>query len=270
MPSAARIALDVLRGPTRRVRYGRHRCQRADLHLPGGAGPHPVVVVIHGGYWRAKHTKLVMRPLSADLARRGWAAWNIEYRKLGRGQGGGWPATFDDVAVAIDHLAKLDAALDLDRVWAVGHSAGGQLALWAGGRPRLGDRLPGARPQVSLRGLVAQGALSDLTSSSRQAGSVVLELLGGTAEERPARYDATDPMRQIPLGIPVLLVHGTADETVPTRRSRDYDAAARAAGADVEFVEVPGGGHRAHIDPRSSEWEVAAAWLQRRGRQGAG
>src|SRR5215212_11926142 len=123
---------DLLRIPERH-RYGSdHRVQRADLYLPRGDGPHPVVVVLHGGNWRARYGKLVTKPISADLARRGVAAWNVEYRRVGRGQGGGWPATFDDVAAAIDLLPRLsDGRLDLDDVRAVGHSAGGQLALWA-------------------------------------------------------------------------------------------------------------------------------------------
>ncbi|MDP2711345.1 MAG: alpha/beta hydrolase, partial [Solirubrobacteraceae bacterium] len=130
---ALRIAHAALHRPPRH-RYGAHPRQVADLHLPAGPGPHPVVVVLHGGYWRPPYTRLIMRPLCLDLARRGWAAWNVEYRRLGR-DGGGWPQTFDDVAAAIDHLDELRAGpVDLDRVTLLGHSAGGQLALWAGGR----------------------------------------------------------------------------------------------------------------------------------------
>src|SRR5919202_4613119 len=125
------MALDVLTLPERH-RYGPHRLNRADLWLPDGPGPHPVVVVIHGGFWRARYGKAVMKPVCADLVRRGVAAWNIEYRRIGRGQGGGWPATFDDVAAAIDHLPEAAAGrMRLDDVPVVGHSAGGQLALWA-------------------------------------------------------------------------------------------------------------------------------------------
>jgi dipeptidyl aminopeptidase/acylaminoacyl peptidase len=126
-----RLVLDFLtRGHGHR--YGPHRSQRADLHLPLGAGPHPVMVVIHGGSWQRRYGKLVMRGLVGDLLRRGWAAWNIEYRRVG--DGGGWPHTFADVAAAIDHLASLDASIDLDSVSVLGHSAGGHLALWAAGR----------------------------------------------------------------------------------------------------------------------------------------
>jgi acetyl esterase/lipase len=211
-----------------------------------------VVVVLHGGYWRAKYSKRVMKAVCADLARRGFAAWNVEYRRLGGGQGGGWPATFDDVGAAIDHLATLeDPRLDLaGGVTALGHSAGGQLALWAASRE--GPRVPVTR-------VVAQAAVCNLAV----AGEPAWELLGGRPDEVPERYAAADPMRLVPLGVPTLLVHGAGDETVPVQRSRDYAAAARAAGDPVELVEPVPGGHRVHPDPRSEAWRVAAEWLAR-------
>jgi acetyl esterase/lipase len=211
-----------------------------------------VVVVLHGGYWRAKYSKRIMKAVCADLARRGFAAWNVEYRRLGGGQGGGWPATFDDVGAAIDHLATLeDPRLDLaGGVTALGHSAGGQLALWAASRE--GPRVPVTR-------VVAQAAVCNLAV----AGEPAWELLGGRPDEVPERYAAADPMRLVPLGVPTLLVHGAGDDTVPVQRSRDYAAAARAAGDPVELVEPVPGGHRVHPDPRSEAWRVAAEWLAR-------
>jgi acetyl esterase/lipase len=249
VPSTARVLLDLLARPERH-RYGGHRWARADLHAPSGPGQFPVVVLIHGGYWRAKYSKIVMKALAEDLARRGMAAWNIEYRRLGRGQGGGWPATFDDVGAAIDHLVELgDPRLDLEDVTAVGHSAGGQLALWAAAR----------RPaRVPLRRVVAQAAVCDLVA----AGERALRLLGGTPEQMPERWAAADPMRLPPLGVPLLLVHTPADETIPIKRSRRFAELARAAGDEVELVEAPGG-HRIHIDPRSDAWHAALGWLAR-------
>lgn len=217
--------------------------------MPPGRGPHRVVVTIHGGYWRAKYGKVLMKAIAVDLTRRGLAAWNIEYRQIGRRQGGGWPTTFDDVGAAIDHLATLeDGRLDLGSVAAVGHSAGGQLALWAAAREDA--RLP-------IRRVVAQSAVCDLAA----AGEPAHDLMGGTPEEVPDRYAAADPMRLLPLGVPTLLVHGPEDETVPVRRSRRYAEAARAAGDDVELVEPSPGEHRVHIDPRTGAWETAARWL---------
>lgn len=248
VPSGARVVLDLLARPERH-RYGPHRCHRADLHLPEGAGPHPVAVTIHGGYWRARYGRRLMRAVAADLARRGHAIWNIEYRRLGRGQGGGWPATFDDVAAAVDHLADLhDPRLDLGTVVAVGHSAGGQLALWAAAR---------RRPRVRIRRVVAQAAVCDLA----RAGEPAHALLGGTPESVPERFSATDPMQLLPLHQPVLLVHGRGDDTVSVGQSRRYAEAARAAGGHVDLVETPSGGHRDHIDPRSEAWRAAAHWL---------
>jgi acetyl esterase/lipase len=193
-----------------------------------------------------------MKGACADLARRGFAAWNLEYRRIGRGQGGGWPATFDDVGAGIDHLAKLgEPRLDLSAgVTALGHSAGGQLALWAASR---------SDPVVPVRRVVAQAAVCNLAV----AGEPAWELLGGRPDEVPERYDLADPMRLVPLGVPTLLVHGADDETVSVQRSRDYAAAARAAGDQVELVEPVPGGHRVHPDPRTEAWRVAAEWIAR-------
>ncbi len=251
-----RIAIAALRRGGTHHRYGDDPRNVGDLHRPAGPGPHPVVVVLHGGYWQPPWTKLIMRPLCLDLVRRGWAAWNVEYRRLGR-DGGGWPQTFDDVARAIDHLRAIrDPRLDLDDVTLAGHSAGGQLALWAGGREELPPGAPGAGPQVHARRVLALAAVCDLVSAGRPAR----ELLGGGVEDVPERYAQADPMQRLPLGIPVGLVHAAGDETVSVQRSRDYAAAALAAGADVTLVE-PRGGHRDPIDPHSEAWRAAARWL---------
>src|SRR3954471_19634174 len=125
---------DALARPQRHS-YGDHRLQSTDLYVPRGEGPHRVVILIHGGSWRAKYGRWVMRLVAADLVRRGYAVWNVGYRRMGRGEGGGWPATFDDVGAAVDLLAAVgDPRVDLADVVLVGHSAGGQLALWAASR----------------------------------------------------------------------------------------------------------------------------------------
>ncbi len=262
-----RALLDVA-APHRTHRYGReHRCQVADLHLPRGRGPHPVVVVIHGGSWSAGYGRIVMRALAADAARRGHAAWNIEYRRIGRGQGGGWPLTFADVGAAIDHLTGLAAPLDLGRVALVGHSAGGQLALWAAGRAALAPGEPGAGPRVAPVAAVSAAGMNDLAGAWRDhPRGIVQELLGGGPDEVPERYAAADPIANVPLALPVLLVHGTDDATVTVRRSRDYAQAARARGGDVELIEIPGpaGAHRRHVDPTGASWNAISGWLARR------
>jgi acetyl esterase/lipase len=266
-----RLLLDLLaRGRTHR--YGGDRSQRADLYLPAGSragahdDPHPVMILIHGGSWRKRYGRIVMRALAGDLVRRGWAVWNIEYRRIGNG--GGWPATFEDVAAAVDHLAGVRAPIDLTRVSMLGHSAGGHLALWAAGRRKLAPGAPGAidgEPRVRLRQVISQAGVCDLEGAYRDwHGGAVRALMGGAPGELPERYDAANPLAKVPLEVPVLLVHGVLDETVSVRLSRDYAAAAFAAGGDVELVEIAGqaGRHRAHIDPRGQAWAAVIGRLE--------
>jgi len=234
--------------------YGSHPHLFGDLHLPSGPGPHPVVVLIHGGFWRDRYGLDLMDPLCVDLVTRGWAAWNIEYRRLGE-SGGGWPTTADDVAAAVDALADLDAPLDLTRVVAVGHSAGGHLALWPAGRREAG---------VPLVGAVSQAGVADLVEGHRLGLSdgVVARFLGGTPEEAPERYAAASPLARVPTGVPVLLVHGEADENVPVDLTRRYAEAARAAGDRVEVVLRSRDGHFEHLDPSSAAWAAVVQWLE--------
>lgn len=247
----------LLSHPQRR-RVADHKDGRAELLVPRGDGPHPVAIVVHGGYWRTQFGSLIMRPVCADLRRRGWATWNIEYGRIGRGGRGGWPTTFADVALAVDHLAALDdARLDLDRTVAVGHSAGGQVALWIGGRPGLPAGAVGAGPAVSVRHVVALSPVTDMV----RAGAPAAAVLGGTVDDVPAHFAQADPVRRLPLGVPVTVVHPVQDETVPVRRSREYLDAARAADADVELLEPATGGHREVIDPGHEAWRTAAARL---------
>lgn len=252
MSLALKVVLSALTRPALH-RFGPDPSQVADLHLPRGAGPHPVVVLLHGGYWQTRFGKLVCRPLARDLRARGFAVWNLEYRRLGdgRGGGGGWPMTFADVADGIDALAGVDAPLDLSRVSLVGHSAGGQLALWAASRPALPTGAVGAAPRVTAHRVVALAPVTDLLRAKVHAEA----LLGGTLAEQPERWAQADPVRAGAPGVPVLVVHPTDDRTVPVARSRTY---AQATGAAlVESV----GGHRDPIDPASEAWATALAWL---------
>jgi acetyl esterase/lipase len=247
----AGIVLDLF-ARTQHHRYGPHRQNRADLHVPrDGSGPHPVAVLLHGGYWRAFYGKIVMKPLAADLVRRGFATWNIEYRRIGRRQGGGYPATFDDVRAAIDHLATLDdERLDLDDVTVIGHSAGGQLALWAA------STSDDARVQPAR--VIAQAPITNLVA----CGPPAHELMGCEPRENPERWAECDPIQLLPVGRPVLLVHGGDDATIPIQRTREYVAAAAEAGDDVELIEPKPAGHRTHVDPRSEAWRAAMDWLE--------
>lgn len=259
--SRVRLALDFLdRGTVHR--YGSHPSQLAELGLPRGDGPHPVMVLLHGGSWRQRYGRVVMRGLACDLRRRGWATWNIEYRRVGGG--GGWPHTFQDVAQAIDHLHALRASLDLENVSFLGHSAGGHLALWAATRERLAPGAPGSEPAVRPRRVIGQAPVCDLAGAyALWRGSAVEQLMGGSPQQLPDRYEVGDPIGLVPAAMPVLLVHGVLDETVSVKLSRGYAERARQAGGEVELIEIdgPAGGHRAHIDPRAEAWTTVTRWL---------
>jgi acetyl esterase/lipase len=242
--------------------YGPDPAQCGDLHLPKGARP-PVVCLLHGGFWRMPYGYDQMTPLADDLARRGYAAWNLEYRRVGAA-GGGWPGTFQDVSAGIDHLATLagqGAELDLARVVAVGHSAGGHLALWAAGRERVGGSFGWAEPRVRLAGAVGQAPLPDLIAAYELGGSVAA-LIGASPEDRPEIYAAASPRALLPHAIPQLIVHGDRDEAVSIDLARRYVDDARAKGDAVDFVELPGAGHFEHIDVTTAAWAAVIDWLE--------
>jgi acetyl esterase/lipase len=231
----------------------------------GREAPWPVAVLIHGGYWRARYDLRLQDRLAGDLASGGWAVWNLEYRRLGWRSRGGWPATFEDVAAGIDSLGRIEAPLDLARVIAIGHSAGGQLALWAAARCGLSAGVPGAQPAVRLAAAVAQAGVVDLREAARLGLSrgAAASLLGGTPVKLPARYDVASPIERLPIGVPQLLVHGDADDSVPIELSRRYAARAAEGGDPCELVELPGCGHFEHLDPTSHAWRVVREWLER-------
>jgi acetyl esterase/lipase len=219
-------------------------------------------VVVHGGFWRAAFGVELARPLAADLAGAGFAAVAVEYRRVGAG--GGWPATLDDVAAAVDALAGLPdvARLDLTDVTAVGHSAGGHLAAWLAGRHRLPAGASGATPRVRVTSAVLQAGVLDLVAAhARGLGNgAVRDFLGGAPDELPERTAVADPVRLLPTGAAVLCVHGAGDDVVPVEQSERYAAAAAVAGDRVEVRVIPGD-HMTLIDPASSAWATVKEWL---------
>ena len=221
------------------------------------------MVIIHGGFWQSTYSAGLGAPLAADLARRGWAAWNLEYRRIGGG--GGWPMTFDDVAAGIDVLASSAFAgtgLDLDRVVAIGHSAGGQLAVWAGSRPGLPVGAPGHGPSVRVHGVVSQAGVLDLVRADQTAlgGSSVAELMGGSARAQASRYALGSPVARVPLHVPVRCVHSPDDGIVPIEQSQRYVGAAVRAGDDATLIRTTGD-HFALITVGSPAWDAALAQL---------
>ena len=223
-----------------RVRYGAHPdnvvdvCEAADARA--------VVVVLHGGFWRARYGADLMDALCDDLAARGYTAWNVEYRRVG--SGGGWPTTFEDVESATDRAKETGLPLVT-----LGHSAGGHLAIWEGARC-------GAALAVSQAGVLDLVDAWDRALSSRAAG----ELLGGSPDDVPERYAAASPAAQLPLGVRQLLVHGRRDDTVPVEMSRAYALRAREAGDEVELVETDEG-HFECLDPASESWAATVERL---------
>ena len=247
-----------------RIPYGDGPLQFGDLRLPQGGGPHPVVIVIHGGCWYSEYDLRHVAAFSSALTRAGVATWSLEYRRVGDA-GGGWPGTFEDVARGADYLRVLARTypLDLRHVVVVGHSAGGQLALWLAARKRLPKDGPLYSPDpLPLRGVVSLAGINDLRGYGSGCGNAVTKLLGGSPAEMPLRYRQTSPIELLPLGVKQRLVHGRLDKIVPLKQSQEYEAAARRGGDDVKLVVADEAGHFDLIAPQSSAWPAVQEALR--------
>lgn len=240
------------------IEFGPDPSQVGDLHLPEVEPPWPVVVLLHGGFWRARYGRDLMTPLAEDLISRSYAAWVVEFRRLGM-EGGGWPGTLDDVATGMDTLGRIAAerALDLERIATLGHSSGGQLALWLAARRSLPAHAPGGRPAVHPRAAISCSGVLDLTRAAEQeiGNGAVVELLGGLPSEAPERYELVSPSARVPIGVPTVVLHGDHDAVVPPSQSRTYAELAISAGDPVQLVELPGIGHYDFLDPASMAWQ---------------
>jgi dipeptidyl aminopeptidase/acylaminoacyl peptidase len=229
-----------------RIEYGAGPFHFGYLRLPKSKGPHPVVVVIHGGFWRAAFDLEHSGHLCAALTRAGLATWSLEYRRIGN-PGGAWPGTFEDVRQGAAHLLQAGSqyGLDLSRAVAIGHSAGGHLALWLG-----------AEKPLRWRGVISLAGVADLRRAweLKLSNTVVADLLGGTPTDHPERYARASPLERLPLRVPTRLLHGDRDDIVPLEISQRFAAAAQRAGDDVVLTPLAGADHFDVIDPRSAVW----------------
>lgn len=250
---------------TARIAYGPDPLQVAEVWRPDGQGPFPTVLMIHGGCWRSGLSNLhIMDYAAEDLRARGIAVWNIEYRGVDRA-GGGYPGTFLDVNAAADALLAHGKAYGLrtDKLVVLGHSAGGQLALWLAARPKL----PAASPlrdarQLDIAWTVSLGGLPDLTTAQQGCGEkTIAQLLAGTRGPDPLAD--ISPVRLLPLKAPRMLIHGGLDDTSPPAQGRAYVAKARAAG-DIRAwtYAIPGEGHVEEIAPGSTAWSSVAMGVE--------
>ncbi len=253
-------------------RYGDHPAQYAELSLPAGTSEVPVVVIVHGGFWREAYGADLGRPLALDLVDRGWAALNVEYRRVGDSAedgGGGWPTTCLDVAAAVDALAVdgqrlAGGRLDLSRVVALGHSAGGHLAGWLASRAHQDAGAPGADPQVPLSGAVLQAGVLDL-EGGHAAGlglGAVGAFMGGSPRDLPEAYAQASPVERVPLHVPTVCVHGRSDDVVPIEQSQTFVAAALRVG-DTAELQAFDGDHSDLIDTSTQAWQLCVEALGR-------
>jgi acetyl esterase/lipase len=248
--------------PAARLRYGPSSSQVVDLFTPPGKGPYPVVVMIHGGCWLRQFEGLRQTSgLAADLARRGLAVWNIDYRGVDE-PGGGYPGTYQDVSAALDLLSREAPARDLDltRVVAVGHSAGGHLALWAAARRRLPAKSPlHVENPLRIRTVVGVGAVSDLDG---QANAIRRSCGFDPARLEHSGIKDTSPPDLLPSGVKAVIIHGDHDAGFPVAAGRAYVAKARKAGDVAELVVLPTAGHFEPVTLDRPAWRKVAARIE--------
>ncbi len=250
--------------PTLTRHYGPAPDQVAELFLPKRQGFHRTIVLIHGGCWLAAIPgTALMDYLADDLRTRGFAVWNIDYRRIGE-DGGGYPGTFRDVASAMDTLRAIAPAyrLDLAHLVVVGHSAGAQLALWAAARPHLPhDSVLYESNPLPVSAVVSLAGIDDLADYRNRGPeacggpSTIDALVGPPTAAHKDVYADTSPSRLLPIGVRQVLVSGALDPIVPQRFAEHYAAMAKASGDRIARLTIPAAGHFELIDPTSDAWK---------------
>ena len=243
----------------KRVKYGQDPQHFAELRFPFGRGPFPFMFVIHGGFWQSAYDLSHIGHVCAAFTSKGIITCNLEYRRLGD-PGGGWPGTFQDISLATDHIPEIissDTRADLTRTAIIGHSAGGHLALWLGGRHRIPNTSPlhGA-PKYRLGSAVSLAGVCDLRTAWKQrlGNGVVTRLMGGTPDQYPDRYDAGSPIELLPIGTRQVLIHGSVDDVVPASQSERFVERAERLGEYPTLIKLDAIGHFELIDPESDAW----------------
>ena len=241
-----------------RLTYGNDPLQFGELRLPKSQGKNPVVIVVHGGCWFAEYDLNHVAAFSDALTKLGVATWTIEYRRIGD-KGGAWPGTFQDVAKGADFLREVGKKyhLDMQRVIVIGHSAGGQLALWLAARKSLpkSSELYSPNP-IRLKGVISLAGISDLKKYRPNCDDSVHKLLGGSPEQFGERYQQTSPIDLLPLRVPIRLIHGAKDRIVPLDLGKEFEAAAKKRGDDVQLSILETAGHFELISPLAPAWKT--------------
>ena len=255
--------------PVAKISYGAAPQQFAELRIPAGKGPFPVIGVFHGGCYGDFADASYTAPIASALTREGWATWNVEYRRE-QEPGGGWPGTFLDAGNALDALRQAAGRypLDLDRIVTLGHSAGGQLALWVAARNRvpraseiyMANPLP-VRGAVSMAGIVDMQAFAEY--GKEPCGERHIRVIGGMPDRYPARYAAASPVDLLPLGVPQVLIWGAADTVVPESLFAAYEGKARQGPDPVDIITFRGAGHHDLCSPDGPDWNKIVAAVRK-------
>jgi len=250
------------------VSYGPTARNFGELRLPDREGPHPVAVLIHGGCWLSIADNDYMDRLAAAITDAGWATWNLEFRTIDQ-PGGAWPGIFQDVAAGTDFLETIANEFDLDlrRVVTVGHSSGGQLALWLAARGEIDERAElYSNEPLRIRGAVSLAGIADIDGffamTDRACGDTPVRLLGGLPlDSVPERLAQVSPVELLPTRTPQLLISGQDDRTVPPSHVQAYFAAARGKKQNVQYSSIPDAGHFEVVAPWTRSWDDVWAVL---------